>query len=135
LSKSNRIFAVFPNFVPMATAALIRSHAKPEDAPDPTAGLLTMTTSALRNKLGEVMGNLGEGILLVTHAKPKAVLVPYERFLELHEARKPSNAALEFLSSQYDNLIAAMSTPASRAATDLAFAAEAEVFAARSVKE
>ena len=121
----------------MATAAVAHLPIKSDDTPDPTAGLLKMSTSALRNKLGEVisrLGTSGESILLVTHSKPKAVLLPYERFVELLQAHKPANASLEFLSSHYDNLVESMGTPASRTATEQAFGADAETLATLPLK-
>ena len=97
---------------------------------DPTAGMRKLTTSALRNKLGEVMESLSvdhECLLVVTHSKPKAVLVPYDTFLEMVSV-KPKNLALEFLATNYEQLAATMNTPAARAAAKEAFDAGPEAF-------
>jgi len=103
---------------------------------DPTAGMRTLTTSTLRNKLGEVIDSLGvnnECVLLMTHSKPKAVLVPYETFLKL-AAEKPKNPALEFLTANYEALAASMDTPVARAAAKDAFDTGADAFRSRPLR-
>jgi prevent-host-death family protein len=97
---------------------------------DPTAGLRKLTTSMLRNKIGEVIGSLTKGhesIVLTTHAKPQAVLVPYEEYLAMVSAKSRS-PALEFLTTHYDDLAQSMDTPAARAGAKEAFDASAEAF-------
>jgi prevent-host-death family protein len=89
-----------------------------------------LTTSTLRNKVGEVIGFVTKGhesILLTTHAKPQAVLVPYDEYLEMVSAKSKS-PALEFLTAHYDNLADSMDTPAARAGAKEAFAASTEAF-------
>lgn len=110
-----------------------RTQASPAD---PTIGLRTLTTSTLRSKLGEVMETLEtahECLLLMTHSKPKAVLVPYDKFIEM-TAAKPQNLALEFLAANYEQLAASMDTPAARAGAKEAFDAGPEVFRSRPLR-
>lgn len=113
----------------------IRTHSlAPSD--DPTAGLRKLTTSTLRSKLGEVMEALDqthECMLLVTHSKPKAVLVPYDTFIEM-TSEKPKNLALEFLAANYEQLAASIDTPAARAGAKEAFDAGPEVFRSRPLR-
>lgn len=93
------------------------------------AEMRKLSTSELRNNIGEVLALLDEGkgsLLLMTHSKPRAVLVSYEEYCELKEGVK--GGALAFLSSRYDQLIASMDAPASRKAVEEAFEAGPEVF-------
>lgn len=114
----------------MSTASLALAESS---LGDPTASMRKLTTSMLRSKLGEVMQALSddqECMLLVTHSKPKAVLVPYDKFLEM-TAVKPRNMALEFLATNYEQLAASMDTPAARAGAREAFDAGPETFRGR----
>ena len=117
----------------MATATLEHPSSRLDD---PTSGMRTLTTSKLRSGLGKVIDSLtvaSECMLLVAHSKPKAVLVPYEKFLEM-TAERPDNAALSFLTANYDQIAESMNTPSARAAAREAFDAGPEVFRGRPLK-
>ena len=112
----------------------------PEHAPlrlDPTSGMRKLTTSKLRGNLAKVIDALAvasECVLIVTHSKPKAVLVPYAKFLEMSAVKQEPNAAVKFLASNYDLIAASMNTPAARLGAKEAFDAGPEVFRGRPLK-
>jgi len=96
-----------------------------------------LTTSKLRGDLAKVIDALAvtnECLLVVTHSKPKAVLVPYAKFLEMSAVKQEPNAAVKFLASNYDLIAASMNTPAARLGAKEAFDAGPEVFRGRPLK-
>src|SRR5213075_1419660 len=56
---------------------------------------------------------LGHAVAITKHDTPKAVLISYEEFRALMEARSPSLGALE---AEFDALLGRMQSPASREA-------------------
>lgn len=65
---------------------------------------------------------LGRPVAITRHDTPKAVLISYEEFRALMEARSPSVGALE---AEFDALLEGMQRPASRKAMAEAFDASA----------
>jgi antitoxin Phd len=63
---------------------------------------------------------LGRAVAITKHDTPKAVLISYEEFRALMEARTPSLGALE---AEFDALLQAMQSPAARAGMASAFVA------------
>ena len=109
----------------MPSPTLTRTKKQPIN---PVAGMRKFTTSALRNKMGNVIGYVTkrhERVLLTTHAKPQAVLIPYDQYLEMISSKSP---ALEFLTAHYDDLAESMDMPAARASAKEAFGASPEAF-------
>lgn len=105
----------------MASAVL--AHVTSEK--DVQTGLRQVTTSTLRNHLGEIVDSVAassEALLLMSHKRPKAVLVPYDTYLTM-TSKPHDNAALEVLTEHYDQMVAAMNTPAAKAGVEKAFAA------------
>jgi prevent-host-death family protein len=104
----------------MATA--IFAHATLEK--DTQTGLRQITTSTLRNHLGEIVDSVtasSEALLLMSHKRPKAVLIPYDTYLAM-ATRPRENLALDVLTEHYDQMAMAMNTPAAKAGIEKAFA-------------
>jgi len=108
----------------------------PSDSIDQVTGMRKVTTSTLRNELGSVIDSLSntqEGLVLVTHSKPKAVLIPYETYLGMVDL-KAKDSALDFLTATYERLAESMNTPTARAAAKEAFDSGSEAFHSRPIK-
>lgn len=100
---------------------------------DPTSGLRRLGTAELRDSFSGVISSLTESILVVNRSTPKAVLVPYEKYVELMAIKKADHP-LDFLTDTYRQLAAASNTPAAQAAADEAFNATPEEFGRRPLK-
>ncbi len=112
----------------MPSNALAHNAAK---ASDPTAKMRKFTTSTLRNKVGRVIKYIknNESVLLTTHKKPQAVLVPYQEYVAAFAPKpKSESSALEFLTAHYAELAESMNTPAARAGAKEAFEAGPDAF-------
>jgi prevent-host-death family protein len=99
---------------------------------DSTTGLHQVAASQLRQHFGSILDQVtaaGESLLLVSHKKPKAVLVPYDTYLSILKSKINGNMAESLLAAHYDAMILHMNTPAARAAVDKTFAAGSEDFA------
>lgn len=133
LSNTARHFVENSNSFRMSSVILDHDSTR---LTDPTSGMRRLTTSKLRNELGKVIDSMKsapECMIVVTHAKPKAVLVPYEQFLEMLSERRAS-PALSFLAATYDQIAETMNTPVARAAAVEAFDSGPEVFRGRPLK-
>src|SRR5215204_4884069 len=69
---------------------------------------------------------LGRPVAITKHDAPKAVLISYEEFRALMEARSPSLGALE---AEFDAILDRMQSPGARAALASAFDAPPEAIA------
>ncbi|EIP98803.1 prevent-host-death family protein [Opitutaceae bacterium TAV1] len=104
-------------------AATVLAHDALEK--DSQTGLRQVATSTLRNHLGEIVDSVAasrETLLLMSHKRPKAVLVPYDTYLAM-ASRPRENLALDVLTEHYDQMAMAMNTPAAKAGVEKAFAA------------
>lgn len=97
---------------------------------DPLSRMRTLSITELRSRLTEVLRSIRanqECILLERRSKPAAVLVPYEKYLEL-VAGSGDRSALESLTKSYAQAAESMNTPEARAAAKKAFDAGAEEY-------
>lgn len=93
----------------------------------------TVAASRLKNEFGSVFEQAAaDGAVVITkHNTPRAVLVAYAEFEALIKSVTP---ALDDLGDQFDNLLAAMQTPAAKAGVAAAFDATPEELGAAAVK-
>jgi prevent-host-death family protein len=99
---------------------------------DANTGLHQVAASQLRQHFGSILDQVtvaGESLLLVSHKKPRAVLVPYETYLSILKSKMNGNMAEGLLAAHYDAMILHMNTPVARAAVDKTFASGPEDFA------
>ena len=110
-----------------------------------------MATHTFRNRLGELIefpevaatqakNSFGElldrvaasgAVAITRHDMPKAVLLSYEEFQSLSNARSET---LEALSTKFDGLLERLQTPAAREAMDEAFNASPEALGQAAAK-
>jgi prevent-host-death family protein len=79
-----------------------------------------VAATRLKNEFGAVLEQAvrGGAVAITRHDTPRAVLISYEEFQALVEARSPS---LDDLSAEYDVLLARMQTPKARKGMEAAF--------------
>ncbi len=81
----------------------------------------SVAATRLKNELGAVLEQAARGAVAITrHDTPKAVLVSYEEFQALVDARAQS---LNELDAEFDALLERMQTPAAKKGVDAAFRA------------
>lgn len=74
---------------------------------------------------------LGGAVAITRHDTPKAVLISWEEFKALMEARNPSLGALE---AEFDALLEGMQSPAAKAAMGRAFGASPAALGSAAVR-
>ena len=83
--------------------------------------LPAVTASELKNHFGEVCGQAQKGALAITrHQRVEFVLLPVAQYQELQQTR---TAPLDALTSQFDAMLARMTTPAAKQAVTQLFQA------------
>jgi prevent-host-death family protein len=83
--------------------------------------LPTVAATRLKNEFGAILDQAARGAVAITrHDAPKAVLISYEEFQALVNARSQS---LHELDSEFDGLLARMQTPKARKGVEAAFSA------------
>jgi prevent-host-death family protein len=90
----------------------------------------SVPATRLKNEPGAIIEKVltGGAVAITRHDAPKAVLISYEDFRQLAQAREP---ALEALEAEFDRMLAAMQSPRERVARSDAFdATPAELGAA-----
>jgi len=87
--------------------------------------LQPVPATRFKNELAAMLEQaaLGRPVAITRHDTPKAVLISYDEFRALMEARSPSLGALE---AQFDALLGEMQAPAAREAMGRAFDASPE---------
>lgn len=87
--------------------------------------LESVPATQLKNALGTMLDKAAKGgaVAITRHERPRAVLVSYEDFQALTQARQPS---LEGLADQFDRMLHAMQSPRARKAAEDAFDASPE---------
>src|ERR1700754_967875 len=85
--------------------------------------LTEVPATQFKNELASMLEQaaLGRPVAITKHDTPKAVLISYEEFRALMAARNPSLGALE---AEFDSMLSAMQSPASRKGLASAFDAE-----------
>ena len=80
----------------------------------------SVPATQLKNELGALLDRATHGgaVAITRHDKPRAVLISFEEFAALARLRSPDLAELD---AEFDNLLARMQTPASRAGMAAAF--------------
>ena len=80
----------------------------------------TVAASRLKNEFGAVLEQAvrGGAVAITKHETPRAVLISYDEFRALVEARSQS---LSDLGAEYDSLLSRMQTPAARRGMEAAF--------------
>ena len=80
----------------------------------------SVPATQLKNELGALLDRATRGgaVAITRHDKPRAVLISFEEFAALARLRSPDLAELD---AEFDNLLARMQTPASRAGMAAAF--------------
>ena len=80
----------------------------------------SVPATQLKNELGALLDRATHGgaVAITRHDTPRAVLISYEEFAALAKLRSPDLAELD---AEFDDLLAAMQTPASRAGMATAF--------------
>lgn len=96
----------------------------------------SVAATRLKNEFGAVLEEAARGAVAITrHDAPKAVLVSYEEFQALVNARSQS---LSELDAEFDALLARMQTPKAKRGVEAAFRAQpvelGRAAVARSVK-
>ncbi|HWW82788.1 MAG TPA: type II toxin-antitoxin system Phd/YefM family antitoxin [Vicinamibacterales bacterium] len=135
------LFAYFDHFVQNSrVGSRIVRKAKPRILFRTRRGEERSTPSVSATKAKTEFGRVldmaiqGDAVIITKHDSPKAVLVSFEEFNALVQAKK---GVLDTLSDEFDELLAQMQAPNSRAAMKAAFGAtpaqlgEAAVAAAR----
>lgn len=81
-----------------------------------------VAATRLKNEFGTVLEQAlrGGAVAITRHDTPRAVLVSYDEFRSLINARSPS---LSDLSAEYDVLLASMQTPKAKKGMEAAFGA------------
>jgi prevent-host-death family protein len=110
----------------MATLTFRSSHGDLIDIP-------AVAASQLKSEFGAVFERVTRGgaVAITKHDVPKAVLISYDEFQALVQARTP---ALDELTSQFEGLLARMQTPKARKAMEAAFNATPAVLGRAAVK-
>ena len=92
-----------------------------------------VAATRLKNEPGAIIEKVltGGAVAITRHDAPKAVLISYEDFRSLAQAREPDLGAL---SIQFDALLEAMQAPGSRKAVASAFEASPEALGAAAVR-
>ena len=81
----------------------------------------SVAATRLKNELGAVLEQAARGAVAITrHDAPKAVLVSYEEFRALVDARSQSLAELD---AEFDALLERMQTPKAKKGVEAAFKA------------
>lgn len=82
--------------------------------------VLSVPATQLKNELGALLDRATHGgaVAITRHDTPRAVLISYEEFTALAKLRSPDLAELD---AEFDDLLARMQTPASRAGMAAAF--------------
>lgn len=93
-----------------------------------------VAATRLKNEPGAIIEKVmtGGAVAITRHDAPKAVLISYEDFLSLAQAREPSLGAL---SAEFDRMLDAMQAPGARKAAASAFEASPEQLGAAAVRE
>ena len=80
----------------------------------------SVPATRLKNELGALLDRATHGgaVAITRHDRPRAVLISYEEFAALAKLRSPDLADLD---AEFDDLLARMQTPASRAGMAAAF--------------
>jgi prevent-host-death family protein len=93
----------------------------------------TVAATRFKNEFGTIFEQaaLGGAVAITKHNTPKAVLLSYVEFEALTKASTP---ALDDLADQFDQLLAGMQTPRSKAAVASAFDATSEELGRAAVK-
>ena len=82
----------------------------------------SVAATRLKNEFGAVLDQAARGAVAITrHDSPKAVLVSYEEFQALVNARDRSLAELD---AEFDALLARMQTPKAKKGVEAAFRAQ-----------
>jgi antitoxin Phd len=97
------------------------------------ADLTQVPATRFKNELAAMFEQAARGrpVAITRHGAPKAVLISYEEFQALAAARSPSLGALE---AEFDALLAAMQSPASKRGLASAFDAPAAAIGRAAVK-
>jgi len=87
----------------------------------------------LKNEPGAIIEKVltGGAVAITRHEAPKAVILSYDDFVSLSQAREPSLGAL---SSQFDALLEAMQSPGARKAVASAFEASPQALGTAAVR-
>lgn len=97
----------------MSTLTFRNSHGELVD-------IATVAASKLKNKFGAIFEKaaLGQPVAITKHDTPKAVLISYEEFASLVQAR---GTELNHLSSEFETLLQNLQTPKARKGMASAF--------------
>jgi prevent-host-death family protein len=92
-----------------------------------------VAATRLKNEPGAIIEKVltGGAVAITRHDAPKAVLISYEDFRSLAQAREPDLGAL---ASQFDALLEAMQSPGSRKAVTGAFESLPQALGAAAVR-
>jgi antitoxin Phd len=93
----------------------------------------SIPATRLKNEPGAIIEKVitGGAVAITRHDTPRAVLLSYDDFRELAQAREPS---LGVLSNQFDALLESMQAPGSRKAVASAFEASPDALGAAAVR-
>jgi len=93
----------------------------------------SITATRLKNEPGAIIEKVltGGAVAITRHDAPKAVIISYDDFRGLAQAREPGLAAL---ASRFDALLESMQAPGSRKAVASAFDATADALGAAAVR-
>ena len=93
----------------------------------------SVAATRLKNEPGTIIEKVltGGAVAITRHETPKAVILSYDDFLSLAQAREPSLGAL---SSEFDALLDAMQSPGARKAVASAFEASTEALGTAAVR-
>lgn len=93
----------------------------------------SVTATRLKNEPGAIIEKVltGGAVAITRHDAPKAVLISYEDFRELAQAREPSLGAL---TRQFDALLESMQAPGPRKAVASAFDASPDALGAAALR-
>jgi len=93
----------------------------------------SVPATRLKNEPGSIIEKVltGGAVAITRHDAPKAVLLSYDDFVSLAQAREPGLGAL---TSQFDALLEAMQAPGSRKAVASAFEAPPAALGAAAVR-
>ncbi|HZZ94870.1 MAG TPA: type II toxin-antitoxin system prevent-host-death family antitoxin [Usitatibacter sp.] len=94
----------------------------------------SVPATRLKNEPGAIIEKVltGGAVAITRHDAPKAVLISYDDFRELAQAREPSLGAL---AGEFDRLLEAMQSPGSRKAMASAFEASPQALGAAALRE
>ena len=93
-----------------------------------------VAATRLKNEPGTIIEKVltGGAVAITRHDAPKAVLISYDDFRQLAQAREPDLGAL---TSQFDALLESMQAPGPRKAVASAFDASPEALGSAAVRE